>query len=59
MTPDEYKGVRKWKGDIMIPVGSQMKNDKGELVEATSFIVDKLEQLLERLEGCIKRSFSR
>ena len=27
VTPDEYKGVRKWKGELLIPVGSQMKNE--------------------------------
>ena len=57
VTPDEYKGVRKWKGDIIIPVGTQMKDDKGELVEATQFMVDQLEQLLERWKGALKESY--
>ncbi len=57
VTPDEYKGVRKWKGDIIIPVGTQMKDDKGELVEATQFIVDQLEQLLERWKGALKEAY--
>ena len=54
VTPDEYKGVRKWKGEILIPVGSQMKNEQGKLVEATQFIVDKLEQLLEDWKSTLK-----
>ena len=57
VTPDEYKGVRKWKGDIIIPVGTQMKDDKGELVEATQFMVDQLEQLLERWKGALKEAY--
>ena len=57
VTPDEYKGVRKWKGDIIIPVGTQMKDDKGELVEATQFIVDQLEQLLERWKIALKEAY--
>ena len=42
VTPDEYKGVRKWKGELLIPVGSQMKNEQGKLVEATSFMVQNV-----------------
>ena len=57
VTPDEYKGVRKWKGDIIIPVGTQMKDDKGDLVEATQFMVDQLEQLLERWKGALKEAY--
>ena len=57
VTPDEYKGVRKWKGDIIIPVGTQMRTEKGEVVEATEFMVDQLEQLLERWKGALKEAY--
>ena len=57
VTPDEYKGVRKWKGELLIPVGSQMKNEQGKLVEATNFMVQKLEQLLEGWKASLKEAF--
>jgi len=57
VTPDEYKGVRKWKGDIIIPVGTQMRTEKGETVEATQFMVEQLEQLLERWKAALKEAY--
>ena len=57
VTPDEYKGVRKWKGELLIPVGSQMKNEQGKLVEATNFMVQKLEQLLDGWKAALKEAF--
>ncbi len=57
VTPDEYLGVEKWKTEALIPVGTKIKNEKGELVEATVFIVDKLEALLESWKSQLKAAF--
>ena len=57
VTPDEYKGVRKWKGEIIIPVGTQMRTEKGETVEATQFMAEQLEQLLERWKAALKEAY--
>ena len=57
VTPDEYLGVQKWKTEALIPVGSQIKNEEGKFVEATVFIVDKLEALLESWKTQLKAAF--
>tara|TARA_Y100001938_G_scaffold146973_1_gene227103 strand:- start:31 stop:696 length:666 start_codon:yes stop_codon:yes gene_type:complete len=57
VTPDEYLGVEKWKTEALIPVGSQIKNEEGKFVEATVFIVDKLEALLESWKTQLKAAF--
>ena len=57
VTPDEYLGVEKWKTEALIPVGTKTKNEQGELVEATVFIVDKLEALLESWKSQLKAAF--
>ena len=57
VTPDEYLGVEKWKTEALIPVGTKIKNEQGELVEATVFIVDKLEALLESWKSQLKAAF--
>ena len=57
VTPDEYLGVEKWKTEALIPVGSKIKNEQGELVEATVFIVEKLEALLEGWKAQLKAAF--
>ena len=57
VTPDEYLGVEIWKTEALIPVGTKIKNEKGELVEATVFIVDKLEALLESWKSQLKAAF--
>ena len=57
VTPDEYLGVEKWKTEALIPAGSQIKNEEGKFVEATVFIVDKLEALLESWKTQLKAAF--
>ena len=57
VTPDEYLGVEKWKTEALIPAGTQTKDDEGNLVEATTFIVDKLEGLLESWKAQLKAAF--
>ena len=57
VTPDEYLGVEKWKTEALIPVGTKIKNEQGELVEATVFIVEKLEALLESWKSQLKAAF--
>ena len=57
VTPDEYLGVEKWKTEALIPAGAKTKNEQGELVEATLYIVDKLESLLESWKSQLKAAF--
>ena len=57
VTPDEYMGEQKWKTEALIPVGSMMKNKEGKMVEATAYILEQLEGLLETWKGQLKAAF--
>ena len=56
VTPDEYMGVEKWKTEAMIPVGTKVKVGKEEH-EATSYIANQLEQLLEGWKTQLKAAY--
>ena len=56
VTPDEYMGVEKWKTEAMIPVGTKVKVGKEEH-EATSYIANQLEQLLEGWKSQLKAAY--
>lgn len=57
VTPDEYMGEQKWKTEALIPVGSMTKNKEGKMVEATAYIIEELEGLLEIWKGQLKAAF--
>jgi len=57
VNPDEYKGVEKWKTEALVPVGSQIKDEQGQMVEATSYLVDKFEKLLEGWKQTLKANY--
>jgi hypothetical protein len=50
-------GEQKWKTEALIPVGSMMKNKEGKMVEATAYIIEELEGLLEIWKGQLKAAF--
>tara|TARA_B000000609_G_C24139106_1_gene330130 strand:+ start:476 stop:1138 length:663 start_codon:yes stop_codon:yes gene_type:complete len=54
--PDEYKGVKKWKTEAIIPVGSKVTID-GKEHEATSYISDKLSELIESWKQQLKAAY--
>ena len=56
VTPDEYMGVEKWKTEAMIPVGTKVKVGKEEH-EATSYIANQLENLLEAWKSQLKAAY--
>ena len=56
VTPDEYMGVEKWKTEAMIPVGTKVKVGKEEH-EATSYIANQLEELLEGWKSQLKAAY--
>ena len=56
VTPDEYMGVEKWKTEAMIPVGTKVKVGNEEH-EATSYIANQLEQLLEGWKSQLKAAY--
>ena len=56
VTPDEYMGVEKWKTEAMIPVGTKVKVGNEEH-EATSYIANQLEKLLEGWKSQLKAAY--
>ena len=48
VTPDEYKGVKKYKAECLIKKGTMMKDEMGREVVAVEHIYSELEDLLER-----------
>ena len=61
VTPDEYKGVKKYKGEVLIKTDAKMeiKNDDGttSTVDAVPFIVSQLEGLLDRWKKALKERY--
>ena len=57
VTPDEYKGVEKWKTEAIIPVGTKLNDADGKEHEATEYIANKLEDLIEGWKAQLKAAF--
>ena len=57
VTPDEYKGVEKWKTEAIIPVGTKVNDADGKEHEATEYIANKLEDLIEGWKAQLKAAF--
>ncbi len=57
VTPDEYKGVEKWKTEAIIPVGTKVNDADGKEHEATEHIANKLEDLIEGWKAQLKAAF--
>tara|TARA_Y100001949_G_scaffold160984_1_gene152964 strand:+ start:5181 stop:5837 length:657 start_codon:yes stop_codon:yes gene_type:complete len=57
VTPDEYKGVRKYKAECLIKKGTMMKDERGKEVDAVEHIFGQLEGLLERWKVALKEHY--
>ena len=57
VTPDEYKGIKKYKAECLIKKGTMMKDDKGREVDAVEYIFEQLEGLLERWKVSLKEYY--
>jgi len=57
VTPDEYKGIKKYKAECLIKKGTMMKDDKGKEVDAVEYIFEQLEGLLERWKASLKEYY--
>ena len=57
VTPDEYKGIKKYKAECLIKKGTMMKDDKGKEVDAVEYIFEQLEGLLERWKVSLKEYY--
>lgn len=57
VTPDEFKGIKKYKGEVLIKKGVMMKDDKGRDVDAVEHIVEQLEGLLDRWKAALKEAY--
>ena len=57
VTPDEYKGVEKWKTEAIIPVGTKLNDADGKEHEATEYIANKFEDLIEGWKAQLKAAF--
>ena len=57
VTPDEYKGIKKYKAESLIKKGTMMKDDKGKEVDAVEYIFEQLEGLLERWKASLKEYY--
>ena len=57
VTPDEYKGVEKWKTEAIIPIGTKVNDADGKEHEATEYIANKLEDLIEGWKAQLKAAF--
>lgn len=57
VTPDEYKGIKKYKAECLIKKGTMMKDDKGREVDAVEYIFEQLEGLLERWKASLKEYY--
>ena len=57
VTPDEYKGVKKYKAECLIKKGTMMKDEMGKEVDAVEHIYSQLEDLLERWKVSLKEYY--
>ena len=57
VTPDEYKGVRKYKAECLIKKGTMIKDQMGKQVDAVEHIFEQLEGLLERWKAALKKHY--
>ena len=57
VTPDEYKGVEKWKTEAIIPVGTKVNDADGKEHEASEYIATQLENLIEGWKAQLKAAF--
>ena len=57
VTPDEYKGIKKYKAECLIKKGTMMKDDKGKEVDAVEYIFEQLEGILERWKASLKEYY--
>ena len=57
VTPDEYKGVKKYKAECLIKKGIMMKDEMGREVDAVEHIYSQLEELLERWKVSLKEYY--
>ena len=57
VTPDEYKGVRKYKAECLIKKGTMMKDEMKREVDAVEHIFGLLEGLLERWKVALKEHY--
>ena len=57
VTPDEFKGVKKYKAECLIKKGTMMKDKMGWEVDAVEHIYSQLENLLERWKVSLKEYY--
>ena len=57
VTPDEYKGVRKYKAECLIKKGTITKDEMKREVDAVEHIFGQLEGLLERWKVALKEHY--
>jgi len=57
VTPDEYKGVKKYKAECLIKKGIMIKDEMGREVDAAEHILEQLEGLLDRWKAALKEYY--
>ena len=58
VTPDEFKGVKRYKAECLIKKGTMMKDElTGNQIDAVEYIYSQLENLLERWKVSLKEYY--
>ena len=59
VTPDEFKGIKKYKAECLIKKGTMMKDElTGNQIDAVEYIYSQLENLLERWKVSLKEYYT-